>query len=71
MTGIEVYTKYLLRSDLEALQEVGRIDLEELGLTSQADQEEDKIGMVFLLPSIGLLHASGQSHPLGKIPLKQ
>jgi hypothetical protein len=43
VTSIEVYTKYLLRSDLEALQEAGRIDLEELGLTSQTDQGEGTV----------------------------
>jgi len=43
VTSIEVYSKYLLRSDLEALQEAGRIDLEELGLTSQVDQGEGTV----------------------------
>ena len=47
VTSIEVYTKYLLRSDLEALQEVGRIDLEELGLTSQADQGDENVWTIF------------------------
>jgi len=47
VTSIEVYTKYLLRSDLEALQEAGRIDLEELGLTPQADQGEENLGKMF------------------------
>jgi len=47
VTSVEVYTKYLLRSDLEALQEAGRIDLEELGLTPQADQGEEGGGTMF------------------------
>jgi predicted PurR-regulated permease PerM len=47
VTSIEVYSKYLLRSDLEALQEAGRIDLEELGLTPQADQGEAGGGTMF------------------------
>ena len=44
VTSIEVYTKYLLRADLEALQEAGRIDLKELGLTPQGDQGEERGG---------------------------
>ena len=47
VTSIEVYTKYLLRSDLEALQEAGRIDLEALGLTPHADQGDEKEGAMF------------------------
>ena len=47
VTSIEVYTKYLLRSDLEALQEAGRIDLEALGLTPRADQGDEKEGTAF------------------------
>ena len=32
VTSIDVYSKYLLRSDLEVLEQQGRIDLVELGL---------------------------------------
>jgi len=42
VTSIEVYTKYMLRSDLETLDEEGRIDLEELGLVPKEDQEEQE-----------------------------
>ena len=42
VTSIEVYTKYMLRSDLETLDEDGRIDLEELGLAPKEDQEEQE-----------------------------
>jgi len=42
VTSIEVYTRYMLRSDLEALQEHGRIDLEALGLTPEEDDEGEK-----------------------------
>jgi len=42
VTSIDVYTKYLLRADLDALQEAGRIDLEKLGLTPQVDQAEER-----------------------------
>jgi len=68
VTSIEVYTKYLLRSDLEALQEAGRIDLEELGLTTQADQEE---GTVFtnVLKSIAVRFRSEPSHH--EIPVEE
>jgi predicted PurR-regulated permease PerM len=43
VTSLEVYTKYMLRSDLEALQAQGRIDLEALGLESKADREEPNV----------------------------
>jgi predicted PurR-regulated permease PerM len=47
VTSIEVYTKYMLRSDLEVLEKEGRINLEELGLVSKEDQE-DQGGQVFV-----------------------
>ena len=63
VTSIEVYTEYLLRSDLEVLQETGRIDLDELGLTPQADQGEGKGGTMFnnVLKSIATRFRSGTS----------
>ena len=48
ITSLEVYTKYILRSDLEALQEDGRIDLKELGLVPQENQEDQGMGEMFL-----------------------
>lgn len=48
ITSIEVYTKYLLRSDLEALQEEGRINLEELGLVSEESQDAQSTGQMFV-----------------------
>ena len=42
VTSIEVYSKYMLRSDLEALQKRGRIDLEALGLAEREDDEEEQ-----------------------------
>lgn len=39
VTSIEVYTKYMLRSDLEVLEREGRINLEELGLIPEKEQE--------------------------------
>jgi predicted PurR-regulated permease PerM len=41
VTSIEVYSKYMLRSDLEALAERGNLDLEELGLASREDDAEE------------------------------
>ncbi len=63
VTSIEVYTKYLLRADLEALQEAGRIDLEELGLTPQADPGEKNAGPMFttVLKSIAARFRPGSS----------
>jgi predicted PurR-regulated permease PerM len=47
VTSIEVYTKYMLRSDLEVLEKEGRINLEELGLVPD-DEEESQDGQVFV-----------------------
>jgi predicted PurR-regulated permease PerM len=47
VTSVEVYTKYMLRSDLEALAEQGGLDLEELGLAPrEEDEEADESGTV-------------------------
>jgi hypothetical protein len=48
VTSIEVYTKYLLRSDLETLEKQGRIDLKALGLVPQEDQESQNMGEMFV-----------------------
>lgn len=47
VTSIEVYTKYLLRADLETLDREGRIDLKELGLVQQEDSQDQSIGEMF------------------------
>lgn len=47
VTSIEVYTKYLLRSDLETLEKQGRVDLEELGLVAQEEEGAQNIGEMF------------------------
>jgi predicted PurR-regulated permease PerM len=39
VTSIDVYTKYMLRSDLEVLLADGDLDLEELGLALEEDEE--------------------------------
>ena len=44
VTSIDVYSKYLLRSDLEILDQQGRIDLVELGLVSGDKQADQNIG---------------------------
>jgi len=46
VTSIEVYTKYLLRADLEAVQGTGHIDLEELGLASRQGGEDESVGKI-------------------------
>jgi len=63
VTSIEVYTKYLLRADLAALQEAGHIDLDELGLTPQAGQgeEEGKTMFTNVLKSIAAKFQSKSS----------
>jgi predicted PurR-regulated permease PerM len=48
VTSIEVYTKYLLRSDLEALDKQGRIDLKELGLVPQDEQASQPLSEMFV-----------------------
>jgi hypothetical protein len=48
VTSIEVYTKYLLRSDLEVLEKQGRIDLKALGLVPEEDQENQPMSELFL-----------------------
>jgi predicted PurR-regulated permease PerM len=48
VTSIDVYSKYLLRSDLEVLDRQGRIDLQELGLLPDSKEVDQNIGqMVF------------------------
>jgi hypothetical protein len=47
ITSIDVYTKYLLRPDLETLEKEGRINLEELGLT-QSVKEQEGVGNLFV-----------------------
>jgi predicted PurR-regulated permease PerM len=46
VTSIDVYSKYLLRSDLEVLNQQGRIDLAELGLAPQDEPAEQNIGQM-------------------------
>lgn len=48
VTSIDVYTKYMLRSDLEALQEEGRIDLKQLGLVADEKEAEQNLGTMFI-----------------------
>jgi predicted PurR-regulated permease PerM len=48
VTSIEVYTKYLLRSDLEVLEKQGRIDLKALGLVPEEDQGNQPMSEMFL-----------------------
>lgn len=48
VTSIDVYSKYLLRSDLEVLDKQGRIDLVELGLKSDDKETDQNIGQMVL-----------------------
>lgn len=48
VTSIEVYTKYLLREDLEILEKQGRIDLKALGLVPAEDPESQNLGEMAL-----------------------
>lgn len=48
VTSIDVYTKYLLRSDLEVLEQQGRIDLKALGLMPEDGGADQKMGQMFL-----------------------
>ena len=44
VTSIEVYTKYMLRPDLETLEKEGRINLQELGLAYAVKEKEEGVG---------------------------
>jgi predicted PurR-regulated permease PerM len=46
VTSIDVYSKYLLRSDLEVLDQQGRIDLIELGLKTDDKPADQNIGQM-------------------------
>lgn len=48
VTSIDVYTKYMLRPDLETLEKEGRINLEELGLTHAVKEKEEGVGNMFV-----------------------
>jgi len=62
VTSIDVYSKYLLRADLEALQEAGRIDLEKLGLTPQADQAQGTVFTNILKGIAARFRAESSAH---------
>ena len=47
VTSIDVYTKYILRSDLEVLEKQGRIDLKELGLVDKEEVVSQNLGDMF------------------------
>ena len=48
VTSIDVYSKYLLRSDLEVLDQQGRIDLKELGLMPDDRPADQNMGQMVL-----------------------
>ena len=41
VTSVEVYTKYILPSDLKDLEKDGHVDLDALGLAMPEDEEEE------------------------------
>lgn len=47
-TSIDVYTKYMLRPDLETLEKEGRINLVELGLAQTANEDEAGVSNMFM-----------------------
>ncbi len=46
VTSIDVYSKYMLRADLETLDKQGRIDLQALGLVPPDDPESQNLGQM-------------------------
>jgi predicted PurR-regulated permease PerM len=48
VTSVDVYSKYLLRSDLEVLEKQGRIDLIELGLKTEDKPADQNMGQMAL-----------------------
>lgn len=48
VTSIDVYTKYILRSDLETLEKQGRIDMKALGLVPDEEQDDQNIGRMLV-----------------------
>ena len=71
VTSIEVYTKYLLRSDLETLDREGRIDLKELGLVQQDDSQDQNIGKMFytVLKNVTKPFRRGTVEPAASTPV--
>lgn len=68
ITSIDVYSKYMLRPDLETLEKQGRINLEELGLTQTESDEEKGVSNMFVTAlkhfSARLRKESQEANPL-------
>jgi predicted PurR-regulated permease PerM len=64
-TSIEVYSKYMLRSDLETLEKDGRIDLKELGLQIEEEDQEERSVSQMLVTGVKNFSAKlrGESEP--------
>jgi predicted PurR-regulated permease PerM len=64
-TSIEVYSKYMLRSDLETLEKDGRIDLKELGLQIEEEDQEERSVSQMLVTGLKNFSAKlrGESEP--------
>jgi predicted PurR-regulated permease PerM len=61
ITSIEVYTKYMLRSDLEILLADGDVDLEELGLAIEEDEERPDGAVMTTLKNLAKRFHQGAS----------
>lgn len=64
LTSLDVYTKYMLRSDLEVLAEQGRIDLKALGLAP--DEEAKKESGSQFMNALKKMASRFQGKPEGK-----
>lgn len=66
VTSIDVYTKYLLRSDLETLEKQGRIDLKALGLVPDEEQKDQNMGQMALtaMKNVSALLRRAPSEPV-------
>lgn len=51
-TSIDVYTKYMLRSDLEVLLADGDLDLDELGLAIEDDEDRSEADVMTALKNL-------------------
>ncbi len=68
VTSIDVYSKYLLRSDLEVLDQQGRIDLKELGLMPDDRDADQNMGQIVLtaVKNVSARLRKEEAKPIGK-----
>jgi hypothetical protein len=63
VTCIDVYSKYMLRDDLQTLVDEGRLDLEELGLRPDEEEKEKESGIGFVAATVKSLATRFQLRP--------